>query len=510
MLPRGVKGQVTSFGSLDGPIHGTVRGWAFDRENPDASVAVQLSFDGKPFVTVVARMFRSDLLDAGFGNGCHAFSVTLPPEYLDGNTHTLSARIAGTDVALSGSPRGVAHTDPPPAAAFPPMDRQMPRLAKRPKHQSIPETALVSESSLDGISVIIPTYNRGEALEETLRCCLEATLDANVEFIVIDDGSTDDTPRRLARMAQEIPNLRWKSTPNGGPGQARNVGVVMARHELILFQGDDIRPSCEDFYSHHLNAHRAMPSIGVAVLGKITWPETSGPRATFVMKHVQGQGQLQFAYYSMTPYTWFDWRYFYTSNVSLKKSAVDDWGESGFNRAFRAAAWEDAELAYRLQEQSQNGFRMIFIPAATATHHHGFDVSQFMERQITVGATAKTFLELHPEVATQIGVSKLSRILASANHQGAQCDQLISMIEGIKAWPKVIEQLYQLGSQSWHADLLTAVFELCYFQGFVISYENPNANYSGAYAYLLERFQERMAKAASVEVFGRFPSFPLT
>jgi glycosyltransferase involved in cell wall biosynthesis len=500
---------VTEIGSLDGSVHGTARGWAYDPDQPDAGVAVELSLDGKPFVTLVANGFRDDLMNAGFGNGCHAFSITLPPEYLDGKTHLLSAKFAATEVALSGSPREVAHTDPQAVPAFPQVDRQLPRLAKKQKHQSVPKTTLVSDSLLDGISVIIPTYNRAEALEETLQCCREATLDANVEFIVIDDGSTDDTPKRLTRMAQEIPNLRWTSIPNGGPGQARNVGALMARYELILFQGDDIRPSCESFYRHHLNAHRAMPSIGVAVLGKITWPETSGQSVTFVMKHVQGQGQLQFAYYSMTPYSWFDWRYFYTSNVSLKKSAVGDWSESGFNRAFRAAAWEDCELAYRLQKQSQDGFRMIFIPAAAATHHHTFDVSQFIERQITVGSTARTFLELHPEVAHKIGVSKLLRILASANRQGGQCDHLISMIEGIKAWPKVIEQLYRLGSQSWHADLLTAVFELCYLQGVVISYESPNANYSGAYAYLLERFQERMAKAASLELFGRFPSFTL-
>ena len=91
-----------------------------------------------------------------------------------------------------------------------------------------------------------------------------------------------------------------------------------------------------------------------------------------------------------------------------------------------------------------------------------------------------------------------------------QIDNLISMIEGIKAWPKVIEQRYRLGSQNWHADLLSAVFELCYLQGFVMSHSDPNGNFAAAYSYILERFQERMATAASFEVFGRFPGFTLT
>jgi glycosyltransferase involved in cell wall biosynthesis len=506
--------KVTAYGSLDGSVYGTARGWAFDPENPERSVAVELSVDGKPFETIAANIFRDDLMNAGMGDGRHAFSITLPREYLDGKVHIVSAKIAGTDVALSGSPREVAHADPPDQHHVPRTERQMARQAKKPKGQGVPDTVAAADSVLGGISVIIPTYNRGASMEETLRRCLEASLgawgDTEVEFIVIDDGSTDDTSQRLARLASEVPNLRWASIPNSGQGQARNVGVGMASHELVLFQGDDIRPSCDNFYSHHVNAHRLMPSIGVAVLGKITWPDNANERVSFVMSHVQGRGENQFGFYSLIPYSWLDWRFFYTSNVSFKKSAVPDWTSSGFNKSFRAYGWEDAELAYRLSKQTQGGFRIIYVPAASATHHHQFNVSQFIERQISVGSMARTFLEFHPDVAKDIGISKLQRMLSSPRKDHAQCDHLISMIEGIKAWPKVIEQRYQLGSQNWHADLLTAVFELCYLQGFVISHENPNANYPAAYTYILERFQERMATAASFEVFGRFPSFTLT
>jgi glycosyltransferase involved in cell wall biosynthesis len=327
---------------------------------------------------------------------------------------------------------------------------------------------------------------------------------------VVDDGSTDDTPKRLERLAKQWPNLRWTSIPNGGQGQARNIGVGMASHEIVMFQGDDIRPACDNFYSQHVNAHRLMPSLGVAVLGKIVWPDSASERVSFVMSHVQGRGENQFGYYSLIPYSWVDWRFFYTSNVSLKKSAVSDWTTGGFNKSFRAYGWEDAELAYRLHKRTQGGFRIIYTPAAVATHHHQYSVSQFVERQLAVGSMAKVFLEFHPDVAKLIGLSKLQRILMSEKKNSAQIDNLISMIEGIKAWPKVIEQRYNLGSQNWHADLLSAVFELCYLQGFVMSHADPNANYGAAYTYILERFQERMASAASFEVFGRFPSFTLT
>jgi glycosyltransferase involved in cell wall biosynthesis len=502
--------KITAHGSLDGPVYGAVRGWAFDPERPDERISVELMVDGKAFETVVANIYRPDLESAGMSDGAHSFSVTLPKEYLDGKMHVVSACIAGTAVALSGSPIEISHADPPDASHTPRSQRQMARLPKKPKAQGAPDGPTVPDSVLGGISVIIPTYNRGAALEETLNLCVEASGDSEVEFVVIDDGSTDDTPQRLERLAKKWTNLRWKSVPNGGQGQARNVGVGMASHELVMFQGDDIRPSCDNFYSHHVNAHRLMPSLGVAVLGKIVWPDNANEHISFVMSHVQGRGENQFGYYSLIPYSWVDWRFFYTSNVSLKKSAVPDWTTGGFNKSFRAYGWEDAELAYRLHKRSQGGFRIIYTPAAVATHHHQYNVSQFVERQLAVGSMAKTFLEFHPDVAKLIGLTKLQRILMSEKKNAGQIDDLISMIEGIKAWPKVIEQRYHLGSQNWHADLLSAVFEVCYFQGFVMSHGDPNANYPAAYTYILERFQERMATAASFEVFGRFPSFTLT
>jgi glycosyltransferase involved in cell wall biosynthesis len=500
----------TARGSLDGPIYGTVRGWAYDPANPNERVTVALSVDGKHFQDIVATIYREDLKTAGFGDGAHSFSVTLPQEYLDGKLHVVSAKIAGTDVALGGSPIESSHADPPAESHVPRSDRQMARLPKKPKAQGFPHGATVPDSALGGMSVVIPTYNRGAALEETLRLCVEAAAGADVEFIVVNDGSTDDTPERLERLAKEWPTLRWTSIPNGGPGQARNIGVGMAAYEIILFQGDDIRPATDSFYEHHIHAHQLMPSLGVAVLGKTIWPNNANERVSFVMSHVQGRGENQFGYYSLIPYSWIDWRFFYTSNVSLKKSAVPDWTTEGFNKSFRGAGWEDVELAYRLHKRTQGGFRIIYTPAAVASHHHEYNVAQFIERQLAVGSVAKTFLQFHPDVAKEIGLTKLQRILISEKKDSAQIDNLISMIEGIKAWPKVIEQRYRLGSQNWHADLLSAVFELCYLQGFVMSHSDPNGNFEAAYTYILERFQERMATAASFEVFGRFPGFTLT
>ncbi len=85
-------------GSLDTPEHGRVRGWAIDPAKPTGRATIAFNIDGKPFQMLVAEEFRSDLLAAGIGDGCHAFSIELPEQLFDGKPHTIEAKIHGTSV----------------------------------------------------------------------------------------------------------------------------------------------------------------------------------------------------------------------------------------------------------------------------------------------------------------------------------------------------------------------------------------------------------------------------
>jgi len=87
------------------------------------------------------------------------------------------------------------------------------------------------------ISVVIPTYNYGRYLREAIDSVLAQTY-APLEVIVVDDGSTDDTPEVLASYGDRIHAIRQQ---NGGVGSARNAGVAAARGEYIAFlDSDDI------------------------------------------------------------------------------------------------------------------------------------------------------------------------------------------------------------------------------------------------------------------------------
>ena len=85
------------------------------------------------------------------------------------------------------------------------------------------------------VSVVIPTYNRAAYIEAAVESVRLQTL-REVEIIIVDDGSTDDTLERLQRFGSEVLCLR---TPNQGPAAARNVGMQAARGEYIAWLDSD-------------------------------------------------------------------------------------------------------------------------------------------------------------------------------------------------------------------------------------------------------------------------------
>jgi glycosyltransferase involved in cell wall biosynthesis len=85
------------------------------------------------------------------------------------------------------------------------------------------------------VSVIVPTYNRAAVIGEAIENIFQQTY-RNLEVIVVDDGSTDDTQAKLESYGRQI---RWTAQPNAGPAAARNRGIGMAAGEIIAFQDSD-------------------------------------------------------------------------------------------------------------------------------------------------------------------------------------------------------------------------------------------------------------------------------
>ena len=85
------------------------------------------------------------------------------------------------------------------------------------------------------ISIIIPTYNRAEWIVEAVESVLNQSF-TDFELIVVDDGSTDETPEALAVY---LDRLKFISQPNRGVSAARNTGIQFARGKYICFLDSD-------------------------------------------------------------------------------------------------------------------------------------------------------------------------------------------------------------------------------------------------------------------------------
>lgn len=119
------------------------------------------------------------------------------------------------------------------------------------------------------VSVVITTYNQAAYIGQTLRSALEQTY-APVEVIVVDDGSTDDTPLRLAPFAGRITVIRQE---NRGVAGSRNRGILAARGELIAFlDGDDLWEP--DKLSVQVDAALNHPGAGLIVANGVQFDES--------------------------------------------------------------------------------------------------------------------------------------------------------------------------------------------------------------------------------------------
>lgn len=89
------------------------------------------------------------------------------------------------------------------------------------------------------VSIIIPTYNNAHTIAHTLKSCF-SQIYTNIEIIVIDDGSIDNTKKILETYIQKK-QITYIYKINGRAASARNVGLAHAKGEFIQFlDADDI------------------------------------------------------------------------------------------------------------------------------------------------------------------------------------------------------------------------------------------------------------------------------
>ncbi|MBN1518197.1 glycosyltransferase family 2 protein [Candidatus Sumerlaeota bacterium] len=244
------------------------------------------------------------------------------------------------------------------------------------------------------LSVIIPTHNRPDALEQLLASIQAQTSPAaEFEVLVIDDGSPEPATQENRRLAKhDWPfALLYAHQASTGPAIARNRMTERSRAPIVLFLNDDVTLNPVHF-TEHLRLHAENPAENIVVRGWTNWPPME--RDTPLMCSLRSR---TFRYdYDVLPGEE-HWIYFHTCDLSLKRSLLL---RHPFDEEFPYASFEDTELGYRLCVEES--MRLILAPEAVSEHRHDYDWRAMLRRARVNGKSAALLIRKHPYMAQRL------------------------------------------------------------------------------------------------------------
>ncbi|MFH1457313.1 MAG: glycosyltransferase family 2 protein [Patescibacteria group bacterium] len=89
------------------------------------------------------------------------------------------------------------------------------------------------------ISIITPSFNQGKYIDQTIKSVLHQQGDFELEYIVIDGGSDDNTLDIIEKHASRDNRLKWVSEPDNGQSEAINKGLRMATGDIVTYLNSD-------------------------------------------------------------------------------------------------------------------------------------------------------------------------------------------------------------------------------------------------------------------------------
>jgi GT2 family glycosyltransferase len=231
------------------------------------------------------------------------------------------------------------------------------------------------------ISVVICAYNAADTIDECLAhaCALDYP---DLEVVVVDDGSCDDTRAIVA----EHPRARCITIPHGGLSVARNEGLRAARGELVAFLDSDAYPIREWPYFLALALDRST----VAGAGGPNFPPPSdGVGAQQVARAPGGPVHVLLG----------DDRAEHVPgcNMAFWKDALIEVG--GFDPIFTAAG-DDVDVCWKLLDR---GWEIGFHPAALVWHHRRAGLRRYLHQQRGYGRSETLVESRHPGRYNMVG-----------------------------------------------------------------------------------------------------------
>jgi len=257
------------------------------------------------------------------------------------------------------------------------------RLNSRGQRAAAAKPAQAGRPSL---SVVIPTYQRRDAVCDAVRALTRTDYAGAVELIVVIDGSTDGTAPALAAIACPFP-VKIIEQSNAGAASARNGGAAVAVNDVILFLDDDMiaDPSLLD---EHARLHQDGAD---AVIGNT--PIHPASPAGFLPESIARWIASTSVKSPLSPFDVF------SGQLSVRRSVFEELG--GFDTAFTSAAAfgnEDADFGVRLLARHD----VRHNPAAISRQLYVITPRQFMARARRAVAADLHFVRKHPDLARQL------------------------------------------------------------------------------------------------------------
>lgn len=245
---------------------------------------------------------------------------------------------------------------------------------------------------MPSVSVIIPCYNADRFVGQAIQSILDQTFQ-DFEIIVVDDGSTDQTPQIVQNFND--PRLHYLHQENQGPAAARNTGIAAATGEYIApLDADDL--ALPHRLAEELEILEKDPALSVVGSG-YTWIDEEGQELPWVAHSWQKYPELN---------NFRDWLFdcpVVPSATMFRRSAWQD--VDGFDNALIGP--EDWNFWMRLSLQ---GHRMTWHRNVVCLYRHRPDsLSEDAERMTANCAKAIHRIMAHPDFPPE---------LTDAAHQG--------------------------------------------------------------------------------------------
>jgi glycosyltransferase involved in cell wall biosynthesis len=255
-----------------------------------------------------------------------------------------------------------------------------PKPAAHVARKAFHETPFAPAVDWPRISVIVCSYNGARTLRECLNG-LVALDYPDYEVIVVNDGSTDDTPT----IAQDYP-VRLINQSNKGLSGARNVGLDAATGDIVAYIDDDAFP--HRYWLRYLAAaFNRSPHVGIG--GPNLAPPGDGLVAECVAAapgnplHVLLSDEVA--------------EHIPGCNMAYRKQALLAIG--GFDPRFRAAG-DDVDLCWRLQDR---GWTIGFCPLAMVWHHRRNSIRAYWKQQHGYGKAEAQLEDKWPQRCNALG-----------------------------------------------------------------------------------------------------------